>query len=211
MITIRLINDCGIDTASFDVVTKAVQYFVPLVAKAWNIPDVTVVNGGTPVDGDWLVYATEKNRVLGALGYHKTKAGVPVAYCSLKAVSNKLFGLYHRPLVVKGKTIRAATYTSGLVTVLCHEIAEMLCDPQIATLSSIDAQGRNWLVEVCDHVYGSNFMFGNCVLPDVTTPAFYSLTGKAPFSLQNATSAPFTMTPKGYGYWKDAKGVLTKI
>lgn len=210
-ITIRLINDCGIAAADFDTVTKAVQYFVPLVAKAWNIPDVTVVNGGTPAPTDWLVYATEKNRSVGALGYHSVKGGIPVAYCSLKAVANKLWGLYHRPMIVKGKTIRPATFSSGLVTVLCHEIAEMLCDPVINTLSPVDAQGRHWLVEVCDHVYGSYLMFGACVLPDVTTPAFYDVAGKAPYSLQKATDAPFKMTSSGYGYWKNAQGVLTKI
>lgn len=211
MIIIRLINDCGIAATDFETITTAVKYFVPKVAKAWDIPDVIVVNGGTPAAGDWLVYATEKNRHLGALGYHTVKAGTPVAYCSLKAVNGKLFGAYHKPLVVKGKTLRPATYSSGLVTVLCHEIAEMLCDPQIATLSAKDTLGRQWIVEVCDHVYGSNFMCGPSVLPDVTTPAFYDLKGTAPFSLQNATNAPFTMTPKGYGYYMDATGKLVKI
>ena len=210
-ITIRLINDCGIDPASFNIVTKAVQDFVPLVTKAWGIPDVTVVSGGTPAPTDWLVYATEKNRSTGALGYHTVKAGVPIAYCSFKAVGSKTFGLMHRALVVKGKTIRPATYSDGLVTVICHEIAEMLCDPQIKTLSPVDSLGRTWLVEVCDHVNGVFFMSGPCVVPDVTTPAFYDLKGKAPYSLQNSTNAPFTMTAKGYGYWKDSKGILNKI
>ena len=210
-ITIRLINDCGVTAADFDTVTKAVQYFVPLVTKAWNISPVTVVSGGTPVAGDWLVYATEKNRAVGAAGYHKTIAGVPVAYCSLKAVGGKIFGLYHRAMVVKGKTVRAATYSSGLVTVLCHEIAEMLCDPQIATLSPQDKPGRQWLVEVCDHVFGSYSMLGTSVLPDVTTPSFYNQLGVGPYSIFHAATAPFTMTPTGYGYWKDSKGILNKI
>lgn len=210
-ITIRLINDCGIAAADFDTMTKAVQHFVPLVTSAWNIPDVTVVSGGTPAATDWLVYATEKNRVTGAAGYHKTIAGVPVAYCSLKAVNGKIPGLFHRPLIFKGNVLRPATYSSGLVTVMCHEIAEMLCDPQIATVSAQDKNGRNWLVEVCDHVFGSYSMFGTCVLPDVTTPAFYSLTGAAPYSIFGAAKAPFTMTPTGYGYWKDSKGILNKI
>ena len=210
-ITIRLINDCGISDADFSTIADAVHHYVPLVANAWNIPNITVINGGTPVDGDWLVYATEKNRSLGALGYHTFKAGAPVAYCSLKAVGNKLWGLYHRAMVIKGKTIRQATYSAGLVTVLCHEIAEMICDPKIATLSAYDKLNRNWLIEVADHVYGSYFMYKASVLPDITTPSFYDLNGKAPFSLQSATNAPFTMTPKGYGYWKDATGKLVKI
>jgi hypothetical protein len=210
-ITIRLINDCGIDPTSFEIITKAVQNFVPKVATAWNIPHVTVINGGTPAPTDWLVYATEKNRSLGALGYHSVKAGVPVAYCSLKAVGSKLFGLYHRALTVKGKVIRPVTYSTGLVTVFCHEIAEMLCDPLIQTLSPVDKLNRHWLVEVCDHVAGMYYMDGINVIPDVTTPAFYNLTGTAPYSILNSTNAPFTMTPKGYGYWRDDKGLLNKI
>ena len=213
-ITIRLINDAVIASKDFDTITQAVQHFVPLVTTAWNIADVTVVNGGTPVAGDWLVYATEKNRHTGAGGYHETKAGIPVAYCSPKA-SGRLFGTYLKPLVIKGKQIHGAFYAAGLVTVLCHEIAEMLCDPQIATVSPVDNKGRPWLVEVCDHCFGSYTTFSvgpvNCVLPDVTTPSFYNLNGVAPFSILEACPAPFTMTPKGYAYYKNESGVLIKI
>jgi hypothetical protein len=213
-ITIRLINDAAIAPADFDTITQAVQHFVPLVTTAWNISDVTVVNGGTPTDGDWLVYATEKFRHTGAGGYHETKAGIPIAYCSPKA-SGRLFGTYLKPLIIKGKQIHGAFYAAGLVTVLCHEIAEMLCDPQIATVSPVDSKGRPWLVEVCDHCFGSYTTFSvgpvNCVLPDVTTPSFYNLNGVAPFSILGACPAPFTMTPKGYAYYKDDKGLLQRI
>jgi hypothetical protein len=213
-ITIRLINDASIAPKDFDTITQVVQHFVPLVTTAWNIPDVVVVNGGTPVAGDWLVYATEKNRRVGAGGYHETKAGVPVAYCSPRA-SGRLFGAYIKALVIKGKQIHGAIYTPGLATVLCHEIAEMLCDPQIATISSVDSKGRNWLVEVCDHCFGSYSTIVingiNCILPDVTTPSFYNTAGTAPYSILGACPAPFTMTPKGYAYYKDEKGMLIKI
>ena len=213
-ITIRLINDASIAPKDFDTITQAVQHFVPLVATAWNIPDVIVVNGGTPATGDWLIYATEKNRVTGAAGYHKTQAGVPIAYCSPRA-AGRLFGTYVKALIIKGKQLHPGLYTPGLVTVLCHEIAEMLCDPQVATISPVDSKGRHWLVEVCDHCFGSysNIVVNatNCVLPDVTTPSFYNPTGTTPFSILGACPAPFTMTPKGYAYYKDDKGMLVKI
>lgn len=216
MTTIRLINDESIAAKDFDRITQALQYFVSLVTKAWNINGVSVVGGGTPVDGDWLVYATEKNRVTGAAGYHKSQAGIPIAYCSLNA-SGTLFGKYSKPVYSTRlkKNLFPARYVGGLVTTLAHEIAEMLCDPQIATLSAKDSLGRTWLVEVCDHVFGSFINYTvdgiDCILPDVTTPAFYDLKGKAPFSILGAATAPFTMTAKGYGYYKDAAGKLTKI
>ena len=216
MTTIRLINDEGMAQKDFDTITKALQYFVPLVTKAWSIKDVTLVGGGTPVAGDWLVYATEKNRTVGAAGYHKTQAGVPVAYCSLKA-SGTIFGKYSKPVFSARlkKILFPAKYAGGLVTTLAHEIAEMLCDPQIATLSPVDKLNRNWLVEVCDHCFGFFTTYTvdgvDCILPDVTTPAFYDVNGKAPFSILGGATAPFTLTPKGYAYFKDATGKLVKI
>lgn len=214
MTTIRLINDAGLTDADFQTLTGGVAQFVPMVTKAWGMKDVQVTSGGLPVVGDWLVYITEKNRHTGAAGYHQTLNGYPVAYCSPRA-SGRLFGTYIKPLVLKGKTIHGAFYTPGLITTVCHEIAEMLCDPYIQTISSVDAQGRKWLVEVCDHAFGS-FQVAiidgkNLILPDVTTPAFYNLNGKAPFSIFNACPAPFTMTAKGYAYYMDANGKLVKI
>lgn len=214
MITLRLINDNAVTDADFQTLAKGVEEFVPLVTNAWKIKEVSVVAGGTPVDGDWLIYITEKNRHLGAAGYHDTLNGYPVAYCSPKA-SGRLFGTYIKPLVVKGKTIHGSIITSGLITTICHEIAEMLCDPYIKTVSSTDAKGRKWLVEVADHAFGSFKVITvngkNLVLPDITTPAFYDLNAAAPYSIFNACIAPFVMTPKGYAYYMDANGKLVKV
>jgi hypothetical protein len=211
---IRLINDVGLSDKDFATFTNGVKHFVPLVTHAWKMVDAEIVAGGTPEDGDWLIYLTEKNRHPMAAGYHTTLNGHPVSYCSLKN-SYYVFGRYSKALVIKGKTIHGATYRGGLLTTVCHEIAEMLCDPYIKTVSSVDAQGRKWLIEVCDHVFGSymNVVIDsqNCVLPDVTTPAFYDLKGTKPFSILDATNAPFTMTPSGYAYYMDDKGILHKI
>jgi hypothetical protein len=213
MTNIALINDEGISTADMTTLVTALQAFCDQVTKAWNQPSVKVSTEATP--GSWVVHLTEAKRSLGALGYHTVEAGLPVAYVSLKAVNGKLWGKYYKPMVIKGKLIRDAVYSAGLISVICHEVAEMLCDPAIQTVSAKDAQGRQWLVEVCDHCYGSyttQVINGNlCILPDVTTPAFYDLNGKAPFTIFNAIKAPFTMTPKGYGYYKSATGALVKL
>ena len=221
--TVCLINEVGLAQSDFNILVDSVKHFAPMVTKPWGLPDVVVTT--TPTPGAWLIYVTERNRHTGAAGYHTFESQVPVAYCS-PAASGRLFGHYSAPLftravVVKGKTvipakqIHGALYTEGLVSTICHELAEMLCDPKIATVSTKDSLGRNWLIEVCDHVFGSytNYVSGttNCVLPDVTTPSFYNLTGKAPFSILGAATAPFTMTPKGYGYQKLATGQIVKL
>ena len=213
MTNICLVNDVAISDADMATMVIALQGFCDQVTKAWKQPSVKVTT--TPTPGAWLIHLTEKKRVVGALGYHTVEGGIPAAYVSLKAVSGKLWGKFYKAMVVKGKVIHEAIYSQGLVTVIAHEVAEMLCDPAIATLSAKDALGRNWLVEVCDHCSGvfslvtvnSNL----CVLPDVTVPSFYDLKGKGPYTLCNSVTAPFTMTPKGYGYWKDASGKLIKI
>ena len=176
MAVINLINDNELSAEDFGNLVSAVEYFVPLVTKAWGIQPFTI-NANAPINaGDWVVRITEQNRHQGAAGYHDVVNGSPIAFCSLKA-SGRVYGTYIKPLVIKGKQITPALYTPGLVTTVCHEIAEMLCDPQIKSISAKDTQGRTWLIEVCDHVFGSyqNYTVNgkNCILPDVTTPAFY--------------------------------------
>ena len=209
---IQLVNQTGIADNDFHTLVTASDYFAGLVTKAWNAPAVTV----TSEPGDWVIYVTDSNRVLGAAGYHKVVAGKPTGYVSPKGSGSSMFGTYYPAKYLKSikKTI-AERYVSGLITVVCHELAEMICDPLIATYSSKDALGREWLIEVGDHAFGGFFnktFFGKlCVFPDITIPAFYDLKGKAPFSLANLIKAPFTMSAKGYAYYKDANGKLVKI
>jgi hypothetical protein len=214
MITVRLINETGIASADMDTLTAVTQHYTPIVTAPWKLADVKVINGGTPVAGDWVIYLTERKRHTGASGYHSFENGSPVAYCSPRA-AGRLFGTYIKPLVLKGKQIHGALYTPGLITTICHELAEMLCDQNISTVSGADSLGRNWLVEVCDPVFGfySNYPVGktNCVLPDVVTPAFYTTSGVAPFSILGGATAAFKLAPKGYAYYKDSTGKLIKI
>ena len=208
---IQLINQSTVSDTDFKNVVAAMQAFVPMVAKAWNIPDVQV----TTDKGDWLVYITEQFRHLGAAGYHTLANGVPVAYISPKASGTSIYGKFWKAVTVKGKQLLPDRYTEGLVTVVAHEIAEMLCDPQIQTVSGVDFKGRKWLIEVCDHVFGvyqSITVNGQlCVIPDVTTPTFYDQHGQAPYDIFNTIQAPFIMSPKGYGYYYDLNNKLTKI
>ena len=209
---VQLVNQAGIADNDFHTLVTAADYFASLVTKAWNAPALTV----TADVGDWVIYVTDSNRQLGAAGYHKVIAGKPTGYVSPKASGSSLFGIYYPAKILKSinKTI-AERYVSGLVTVVCHELAEMICDPLIQTYSKPDLLGRQWLIEVGDHAFGGFFnktFFGKvCVFPDITTPAFYDLNGKAPFSIANLLTAPFKMAPKGYAFYKDSTGKLVKV
>ena len=210
MTTILITNDTLAPT-DFTNVLEALSRFLAKFTPAWKL-DVKVITDGT-VAHDMVVNITDKGRRLGAAGFHNVVAGVPTSWCSPKS-SGRIYGHYSKPLIVKGKQLRAETFTPGLVATLCHEVSEMLVDPVIANYSAKDSLGREWLIEVGDHVFGSyklEIVAGNnCSIPDATTPAFYDLAGKAPFSIFGGAKAPFTMTPKGYGYYKGVKG-LTKI
>lgn len=207
---ICLVNDAGLLEGDVTMLRQAVEYFVPLVTKAWKLPAFTVTTSPTRKDGVWNILITDKNRKQGATGYHAVENGLPIAYCSPKA-SFYTFGKIWKQITIKGKVIRPLTYREGLVTTICHEIAEMLCDEKITTYSKPDAQGRQWLIEVCDHCFGSFLIYNisgtDCILPDVTTPAFYNVKGASPYTLNNAVTAPFTMTAKGYGYYLSADGL----
>lgn len=209
VVDVALLNEANIPDADFKKLVDGAQQFANLVAKAWGLP-LTIVSG-TASQGSWNIHLSEANRHVGAAGYHQMVNNLPVAWCSPKAAV-QTFGTYYPPRKLSLLKTTAPIYSIGLITVICHELAEMLCDPAIQTLSAVDKKQRKWLVEVCDHVFGVYFpMVVNgltMVVPDVTTPAFYSLTAKGPYDLQEAVKAPFTLTPKGYGYWEDASGHL---
>jgi hypothetical protein len=115
-------------------------------------------------------------------------------------------------MVFQGKLVHPALYSEGLVTTICHEIAEMIGDPMVTSFSSPDSKGRKWLMELCDPVFGSySFYSVNgqiAILPDFALPSFYDVHGKAPFSFFGGATAAFTMTPAGYGYYEGPSGLV---
>ena len=213
---INLVNESKVYSASnFQGIVEAVKIFVPLVTKAWGLESATVTSSASRVSGAWNVCVVDDfpnpamKRV--ALGYHEVVGGIPISYASQKAY-NRPLGLYYKGLTLKGRVITKPRYSPGCATVALHEIAEMLVDPYIKARKT-DGQGRPWVVEVCDHSAGFfkiDTSVGAVVAPDFTTPAFYDVAGKAPYSYLGVPTAPFTLVSGGYGYW-DNNGKLTKL
>ena len=191
--------------------------------NAWGIDAVAVLATAKP---DMIVNITDKNRHVGAYGYHTVENGVPISYCSPRAIS-RIYGhytpaFYTKQLKVLGKVIRPAKLihgelvTQGLITVILHETFEMLADAHIDKLSKPDSKGRTWLIEVCDHTsgqYSVDTVNGNVyVIPNSTLPSYYDLKGKAPYDLLGKLKTPFDQSAVHfYGYWKDANGKLVKL
>lgn len=175
-----------------------------------------------------VINLTEQKRKAGASGYHVYLNGEAIAYCSPNAAHFGLAGLYKpavysKPIYSLGKIktpskLRTpAELFPGLITTVCHEIAECLADRDVATYTAPDPKtGIKWLLEPCDWVYGSYYAETvndlPAVFPNVALPSFSTPGGKAPFDLLGIVPAPFTprATSGAYGYGL-VNGVLTKI
>jgi hypothetical protein len=219
--TVTLVNESTSMSAS-DVVTitQALNLFSAQVCQAWGLPARPVVLGKSRVD-DWNLCIVDKFPNLAmaktALGYHEVLNNYPIGYILAHPYGTQrpALGRYTKPITFLGKQLTKPSYLPGLVTVMAHELAEMLIDPQI-NMTKADSKGRNWLMEVCDHTVGSYIIDmptykATPVMPDFTLPSFYDVKGKQPYSLLNVPPMPFYLVPGAYGYYKDANGALHKV
>ena len=84
-----------------------------------------------------------------------------------------------------------------------HEAVEFAIDPE-CRLSHIAPNGDTWAVEVADPVEMSLYRVitsdGTDVsVSDFVYPSFFDCSGKPPYSHTGAVTAPFTLSPGGYG------------
>jgi len=219
--TITLVNESTTVTHTDALrISLALNTFAEQVCKAWSLPAHTVGLGQSRVDG-WNLCIVDKfpNPAMAktALGYHEVLNGYPIGYILAQpyGAQRPALGRYVKPITFLGKQLTKPSYLPGLVTVMAHELAEMLIDPEI-NMTKTDSKGRNWLMEVCDHTVGliaATLPIGSSmpVLPDFTLPSFYDVKGKPPYSLLNVPPMPFYLVPGAYGYYKDANGALHKL
>ena len=188
-----------------------------------------------PTGKDFCVYITERNIHNGAAGYHEWDSihSVPRAYIS-PAQSRSVFGKFHYPIDAPAHTVgtlhipervygKFMILAQGAVTAAVHEVLEVLVDPKVQSLSGVvagttkDAQGRAWIMEVCDPVdrnlyrWTDSITKQDCALPDFVFKSFYNTNSKGQVTRGNSVSHPFTLATGGYAYWEDDKGVLHKV
>jgi hypothetical protein len=199
------------------IITQALNVFAQQVTTAWGLPKMNVVQGSARVTNAWNVVFVNQfpNPAVGSnvLGYHEVINTLPIAYVRVDAFGKRSpLGTYVKPLTILRKQIHAAICTPGVASVAMHELAEMIVDPNCNRYAT-DSQGRNWLMEVCDHTVGQYNIplptySANVIAPDFTHPSFYDLKGEAPYSQMNVPSKPFTLVKGAYGYYKSPNGDL---
>lgn len=220
MATLTVVNESK-TAKNTDVLTmsQAIKVFVSQVCAAWGIPAPTVVYGITRGTG-WNICIVDNfpNPAMTniAYGYHEVVNGQPIGYVRANSFGNRSpFGTYVKPLVIAGRQITKPIYTPGISAVAMHEVAEMLIDPNINRYAT-DPQGRQWLMEICDHTTGNyniplTSYNANVIAPDFTFPAFYEIGAKGPYSYLEVPTKPFTLPSGAYGYYKAANGTVTPL
>jgi len=219
MPTLTFVNESQVlNTADANAIASALSIFTNQVCSAWKLPDTPVAISTTRSSNGWNVCVVDRfpNPAVRAYGYHEVLNGQPIAYILAGSFATAPLGKFRKGLSFKGKVISKDRYQEGTASVVFHEVIEMLVDPGINTVSKPDSQGRTWLMEPADHVRGGLYKITardgrDVIAPDWTLPAFYDLTAKAPYSYLNLATAPFTLTPTGYGYYRDSLGALQKI
>jgi hypothetical protein len=208
--TFALVNQSGLTQAEMDKSAIKTQWYLNEFVKDWGREPVTVVT--TPELGTWNIYITNQSSKLGISGYHNSINKLPTAFCRPVTAANR-FGTYRPGRIWRGRVIWKESFRPGLLTVICHEAIEMLLDPFGETYSAPDSKGRAWRYEPADHVFGGYFTNADgCVYPDYPLPAFYDVNGVGKMTRLGAVKTPFTLTPKGYGFWLGPKtGLLMKL
>jgi hypothetical protein len=205
--------------------TKLAQ-FEAAIAEFLKAFSPTTIISDTFIDGDYVINITEQQRHTGAAAYHIFVNNVPIAICSPRAAGRDWGhftpAFWTAPKKFLGKVIAPAKqlhpdlFTPGLITDICHELAEMLSDKDTITYTQdADANGMKWLYEPCDWVFGTYWaktVAGNvCVFPNVAYAKFGIKNSQGPWDLLGITKGPFqcpprtsTVHPYAYGIPKDA-------
>ena len=209
MMRISFINEVGLVPREMEVIRLGVLSHAQKVTKAYGLDPLEIVEGA-----QIKIYITERKR-LGALAWRNVENGVPVVYASLKA-SVKPFGVYTKPFVLKGRTISPARMRSGLISVLAHEVSELLVSPNMDNFTMPDNAGKSWRKEICDPVLGSYYFEAingvNCVFPDFVLPSFWDVKAQAPYSYLGTAKAPMVWARGSYAWFKTGiSRLLTRV
>jgi len=212
-----IVDETGLSADELKTLSLGATDHILSYVNAWKFP-TTSLRVGVLSALDIPIYITTRNRRTNAAGFHCVENGKPAIYVLPNTAFNR-YGTWRKALIQRltGKVILPEYKREGTLSVLCHEVAEVLGDPLVKTVSTPDKNGHQWLVEIADPVVGFPYMKvingHNCVFPDIAFPSFYDVNGLAPYSIAKSPKAPFTIPDptKGYAYWKDKLGALFKV
>lgn len=175
----------GVD---FDALIAACQRFVnECFAPVWGTP-ATLVKADKLSPGQWGMIFLDSADAPGALGYHDLTWETDVNGVRTKWPISKVF---------VETTIHAGEKVS---VTACHELAEMLVDPAIATWV-LGPRGALWAYEMCDAVESLEFEIDGIAMSDFVFPSYFEkfrAPNSARFDYLNKVTKPFQILPGGY-------------
>ena len=216
---VSLVNEVSLTDAQMQTIFLALDAHAKKVEIAYGLPRTVLALGKKENWQNANFYLTEKqpagitNGM--ALAYRVVENGIPTVYASYRK-SGKLFGRYAKPFVLKGRTVSPARMGNGYITVLAHELSELIVAPMLDQFSGVDSTGKSWRKEVCDPVLGA-YYFANisgqdCVLPDFVLPSFWDTKGVAPFSYLGSKVGPLVWTHPSYAWFRSGiSKLLTRV
>jgi len=182
VVDVRLINrstvvhDSELLAALVDLQTQVSHDFAPI----WLI-EAELIVGGTPAQGEYVLYVEDDSTVQGALGYHEEAGGVPTGHVFAKTSQEN-----------------GISWTS----VASHELLEMLGDPRTVLAAVVDPNGdgksgRIVMAEACDAVEQSSYTVGQTEVSNFVYPAWWDTTASGPFDHLGQLTAPLELLPGG--------------
>ena len=165
MTALRLLNT-STELADTQLITMAQvgQAYLNLVAAAWGLDEPTVVSGEDgQAPSDFVVTLSDETDS-GVLGYHADPS-VPNSVICVGEI-----------LGYGGGVFQAEGVNPAVVTVLCHELAEMLVDP-LATMWEPRGDGTFVALEVCDPCQETFFELLGASVPDFVLPGWFLRSG----------------------------------
>lgn len=210
MSQIAIINSSTVvpDSAGQKIV-NALNVILPQFCNDWLLPKFTAVYiaKGKTTTIKYKLFLLDSADVEDAFGYHSLSNGIPYGKAFASTVLQYGGALLYSP--------NPATPT--FAQTVCHEVFELLIDPNVNTWWDNGDGQTLYAAEVSDPVQG------NTLTVNITTNGFNSLTGKAgllttkvglsdwilpswsnpqntkrPFNHNNTLTAPFTLDNGGY-------------
>lgn len=228
---ICLLNMGEVPAANFPAIVRAIEAFVRLVEKEWKLPRRRITT--VPFAGDILIRVGRSRWHTGNPNYKKIFNGDPKDYVAPKVSWFKALWVWSLELVGVRVALPVVEegleyFYAGITCDIAHEVSEILINSNVVVqmFSGADWDNRQWLIGICDNVFGTYFYHhlesGEvCVLPNFALPNFYKIFltssspmvhgGYPPYDFANKVTRPFTLTPDGYGLYKGVNKELTKL
>lgn len=213
---INLVNEVSLTDAQMQTILAGLTKHGAKVASKYGLGTPVLSYGAyTPMPTILLTERLPKNFVLPsgakrALAYRVVEDGLPTVYASLRqlGIFGKIFGRYR-------KLATREIMANGYITVLAHELSEMLVAPLLDQFTLPDSAGKSWRKEVCDPVlgayYAENINGQMCVFPDFVLKPFWDYNGIAPYSYLGSKVGPMIWKVGTYAWFRSAVVRLLRV